>query len=452
MTMSRAKEISILRLVIDLIKADNKIHREEVAWIEALNARYAYSEEELRATHDLTFVEAVTALQQLDIVERNEVIALLQEIILIDDEVDTSENLLLATIRMALQEETHHRVQLLTADASHFRGYDRQLIYLEQCDSAVKETIEREYATITQALRSCDIEFFFMPRVVQFLAQSQAYVNPAIELLIPTFSSIKSGSEYELVEQCHTTDFCAYMSGLMGRETMPYETFLMIKIEDACINDNYKTHFLCIDCSDDVVGVINYLVQALTCNFLPRIIPYEGCYRTFFDMVSVQSKQNYDMLLAGDTFYLSGREKIALNIRGSERKTLFALFLIYGSGGIGNEAFATLSKDNRLGREVIAIYRYFANEKNDMLVEDALTANREPAVITNLRDIAKRNSHIGYIKKAFTSIASLKDPQLYYPQNVRQGHAYNILLPSSKMKVSSGVGQEEMPLSMSMFL
>ena len=438
--MSRTKEISILRLVIDLIKADNKIHREEVSWIEELNARYNFSEKELREVHNITFGQAISNLQNLEEAERREIVAHLQEIISVDNDIDVSERLLLATIRLSLQQDTCRSVQILTTESQHFANYDRQLIYLEKNDcKMVKEAILQAYNGIERSLRSCEIDLFFIPKVVELFARSHPYVNSTIELLLPTFCDVRNIVDGALIEQCRTTDFCDYLATLMGKNRAPFlfDSFFMIKIQESGVAGNNMVDFLCIDCAANPVAVIDTLVESLTCNFTSEAIPYEGCYRTFFDMLSVLSKQSYNLLLDDMAFYLDGRDRIELNIRGSERKTLFTLFLLHGVAGIGNDAFASLSKDTPLGKEVIAIYRYFANEKNEMLVEDALLADMEPAVITNLRDIVKRNSHIGYIKKAFTMVDSLRDPHLYYPQNIKEEHSYNILLPAEKVKIVS---------------
>ena len=193
------------------------------------------------------------------------------------------------------------------------------------------------------------------------------------------------------------------------------------------------------------------IIKSLSFEILHEAIPYEGCYRTFFEMISEKSKQNPPLLLSGYSFYLKGRKNIALDIRGSERKTLFAIFLLYGSEGISNSTFATLTKDSPLGRDIITIYRYFANEKNYNLIESALQSNEEPNVIVNLRDISKRNSHIGYIKRAFTAIASLKDAELYFPRNIKGKHTYNISLKQELIRAKHHTDEDEVLLSIAYF-
>ncbi|MBQ5750486.1 MAG: hypothetical protein IIV86_04080, partial [Bacteroidaceae bacterium] len=123
--MKPTKEIAILRLVIDLIMADNKIHRDEVSWAKNLSLRYQYTDEDMMKVHDIGFGEAINTLQQLDTVSRNEVITSLREIISIDNETDISERIIITAILMALQEDSYRHVQILSTDACTFDNFDR---------------------------------------------------------------------------------------------------------------------------------------------------------------------------------------------------------------------------------------------------------------------------------------------------------------------------------------
>lgn len=452
--MKVSKEMAILKLVIDLIKVDSKICKEEVAWADTLSRHYRYTPEELRLVHNITLHDALITLQQLDVTQRNEVIALLKEIISIDNHIDRCERILLAAILLAMQENTSHRVQILTVNNSNLDNYDGQLLYLEQKPHpATTEAIKRNYTSLERQLKGYEIDFFFLPQVAQLFTQSHPYITPAIELLFPTFSEINGSEKQELIKNCTTTDFGKYIHRLMGTDTEPFrfDSFLMMKIQSNRLNNNHTTDFLCLDCAQQPIETIELLLDTLAIEPIPQAIPYTGYYRTFFDMISEQSKQNYDLYLIGDRFYLQGHNRIELNISGCERKTLFALFLIHGQEGISNNAFTYFEKDSTLWREIINLYRYFANEKAYNQLEDALRNNQEPGVIANIRDITKRNSHIGYIKRAFTAITTLKSPELYYPQNIKGEYTYNIILPQDRIYAQRISDTGGTPLSIDFF-
>lgn len=451
--MTTTKEISILKLVIDLIKVDNKIHQEEVSWIKTLTAHYHFTTEELQQAHSISLSEAISNLQQLDASERLEILKLFNEIVAIDNNIDINERILHAAIQLALQDNTLDQVQILTVEAENFDNYDRQLIYLEQKENKkLSGNIEKDYRNIKRSLRDFDIDFFFYPHIIQQYTQSQSYIAPAVDLLFPTFSHDKGNSK-KLLEDYKTRDFCSYIHKMMGTNIQfpPFDAFFMLKIQSSHLSNSHTVDFLCIQSDQQPRVTIDLLIDSLDIELPYEAVPYRGCYRTLFEMISEKSKCEYDILLEGDLFYLSQEEqKMVLEIRGAERKTLFALFLIH-KNGISNRTFATLSTQTALGKEIIAIYSYFAKEKNYETICNALDAGSEPAVISNLRDISKRNSHIGYIKRAFTAIPSLKNPHLYYPRNIKGARTYNIGLSRDKIKGKHLSSNIEEPLKIQFF-
>lgn len=452
--MAISKEISILKLVIDLIKVDNKIHRDEVSCIERIIARYQYSEEDIKSVHNISLSEAINTLQNLDLSERITIINQLEEIVASDNNIDLCERILLSCIRLALQEETHDKVEIINVDARGFDGYDNQLVYLEQREfKSTKKIISQNFDTYSRQLKNLGIDFFFFPHIAQLFTQSYPYITPTIELLFPTFSHIKDGDKKELIQKCKTSDLYNFICKSMGKSCniFRFKSFLLLKIQNSNHNELHTIDFMCIDCSNNPQNVMEHIIKSLLFEIPQESIPYEGCYRTFFEMLSEKSKQNYPLLLSGYSFYLKGSENIALDIKGSERKTLFTLFLLHGEEGISNSAFASLSKDSQLWHEIITIYRYFANEKNYELVENALHSNEEPNVIINLRDISKRNSHIGFIKRAFTSIRSIQEANQYYPQNIKGKYTYNITLDKNLIKARHYTDECEVELSLAFF-
>lgn len=213
-----------------------------------------------------------------------------------------------------------------------------------------------------------------------------------------------------------------------------FKNFYLLKIQDETANGNNKSDFICIEASNSPLQDILRLVKNLLLAPPFSTIPYEGCYRTFFEMLSEHTKTNSRLLLVDDNFYLPEIGNCRVEITGAERKTLFALFLLHAHTGITNEDFAAMSTNNELGREAIDLYKYFAKEKYNQRLDKNLSNGDVPDVIVNLRDISKRISHIGFIKKAFTRISQLKNPEFYYPVNLKGQMTYKINLPADQIQ------------------
>lgn len=425
---------SILKLIIDLIKVDNKIHRDEIKWLQSLTRQYKFTPENYQTAHTLSFHEAIEHLKKQDPSERQKIISLIEQIASIDNNIDPSEQIILSTIRLALQENTSKRTRILSVNAGKFDRYDKQLIYLEQhTNTPLNQSIEQNLPLLHRQLKNIGIDFFYFPHIIKQYIQAQPFITNITELLFPHFSPDKTGTTADRILQYDTSDFSAFIHQNMGENTppFPFDTFYLLKIQDSTATNRTTTDFLCFQSSQNPVKDIQTLIESMLLETPSDTIPYEGCYRTFFEMLSEKSKTNYNLLLENDRFYLSGKCKIPLTIQGAERKTLFTLFLLHGENGISNKDFVKAAPDTPLGQEIITLYKYFANEKSIEKTDSALAENKEPDVILNLKNPGKRTSHIGFIKKAFTQITLLKDPQIYYPQNIKGQYSYKITLPEN---------------------
>ena len=121
-----------LKLIIDLIKVDKKIHRDEIEWIEDFARQRGLSPDDLQDVHNISLAEAVAQLQSLDAESRHEIISWVEQAASIDNDIDINERIILASIRLTLGEETRNRIQLISVDSDKIDRYDRQLVYLEQ--------------------------------------------------------------------------------------------------------------------------------------------------------------------------------------------------------------------------------------------------------------------------------------------------------------------------------
>ncbi len=426
-----SKEIAVMKLVIDLIKVDNKIHNNEISLIQHLISHLHLSESQYDVCHRISFREAIESLQQLDKEERNSIIKLIEKTISADDSIDTRERIILAATRLLLNDSTLHRAKIISTESKKINQYDNQLLYLEKFShpTLIKD-LDDDYLLYKRQLDELGIDLFFLPRIIQHIIHSHPYINQAINILFPTYTYTHNTDVQSIIKDCTLPEFSTYIWQQMqlSAKDMPFEAFFMLKMQDYTIREKHVTDFLCIQCSETPADDIRIIIKNLLLDLPINTMQYEGGYRTFFEMICEKSKQDFYLLLQEERFFLTGNLIIPLNIKGAERKTLFTLFLLYGASGISNETFASISSQSPLGKEAIIIYRYFAKEKAYAKVIEQLDSGKEPDIILNLRDIRKRNSHIGYIKKAFTQILQLKNPHLYYPNNIKGEHCYHITL------------------------
>ena len=104
--LSLNQKKSVFRIATELVKADNQIHRNEVALLDDLQSRIQLSQEELDATHYLSLQEAVASLSVLTSETKTTVLSVFEEIVRVDNDVDFGENLMLSALKLVLRDDS----------------------------------------------------------------------------------------------------------------------------------------------------------------------------------------------------------------------------------------------------------------------------------------------------------------------------------------------------------
>ena len=77
---------SLMKVAVDLVKADNRIHRNEVAALGRLQKMYFVSNEEMEMTHYMSLQQAVERLSQLPTQIKEELLKHLDDIVSVDND------------------------------------------------------------------------------------------------------------------------------------------------------------------------------------------------------------------------------------------------------------------------------------------------------------------------------------------------------------------------------
>ena len=84
---------SILKIAIELVKADNKIHSKEISVLDDLQESLGLTQEELDLIHYAPLSEAVSVISGMDEQTVNVVMGVFDSIMRIDSDIDFEENL-----------------------------------------------------------------------------------------------------------------------------------------------------------------------------------------------------------------------------------------------------------------------------------------------------------------------------------------------------------------------
>ena len=70
-------KLAVLRIAVDLVKADSRIHGDEISLLASLQEKFALSQDDLDRIHYITLQQAVSSLKELDVFSAEQVVRIL---------------------------------------------------------------------------------------------------------------------------------------------------------------------------------------------------------------------------------------------------------------------------------------------------------------------------------------------------------------------------------------
>lgn len=172
--LSATQRRAVMKLAVELVKADDRIHSKEVAVLDKLQSGLGLDQEELDLTHYLSLESAVDCLKNLEEEPTRRIINLFNEIMCSDNDIDFEENLLLSSISMSCDSGSRDWCRILSADAAESEAPEKQIVFLEgQTSEAAHLVLDDKYDNllISKAFGDIGIEFFYLPDIIREFGQ-----------------------------------------------------------------------------------------------------------------------------------------------------------------------------------------------------------------------------------------------------------------------------------------
>ena len=341
-------KLAVLRIAVDLVKADSRIHRDEISLLASLQEKFALSQDDLDRIHYITLQQAVSSLKELDVFTAGKVTQILEDIMCVDNEIDYEENILLTSVFMSISPATRDWCDVMSVQNIMDETSMKQVLYLESEPSReVHELFSDKYdkLMITKSFNDMGLDFFYLPDVLRGSnrAEMVGLMKQAMRYLVPS-GAIRV--EHDDIDDFSAEGFFYY---LMSRyridvRSLRSQSFLLFKVRDSyCLDDdNNQTKgvdFFVIDMSSDVKSRIYSFISRYD-NRSNRI-PYEGCYKILCDYLSSASK-NVSRILVDESygFSLMDSNRTRIIFESSPQTRAFYLLLLrYGASGVSQDTF-----------------------------------------------------------------------------------------------------------------
>ena len=351
--LSATQRRAVMKLAVELVKADDRIHSKEVAVLDKLQSGLGLDQEERDLTHYLSLESAVDCLKNLEEEPTRRIINLFNEIMCSDNDIDFEENLLLSSISMSCDSGSRDWCRILSADAAESEAPEKQIVFLEgQTSEAAHLVLDDKYDNllISKAFGDIGIEFFYLPDIIREFGQHLedddkfGLLQRSMEYLVPAGDKIKLNN---LKESLATLDTRTFYHLILSRfnidpERIPYQAFLLVKIRDSHILDDSDTmrrtvDFLCIDISSEV----KKRILAFVSRFDERrdLLSYKGYYKFLYDYLSSEAKITNPISINSKGDFILGSGEIIRFKSAPQAKTLYVLLLSRGHKGISQTDF-----------------------------------------------------------------------------------------------------------------
>ena len=477
---------AVMKLAVELVKADDRIHSKEVAVLDELQSMLGLEQEELDLIHYLSLENAVECLNDLDEDSTERVTGLFKDIMCSDNDIDFEENLLLSSISMSCGIGSRDWCRILSTSAPESEVPEKQIVFLEsKVSEAAHLVLDDKYDNllISKAFGDIGIEFFYLPDIVREFVKHledddrSGLFQRSMEYLVPAGDKIKLN---HLKESLATLDTGTFYHLILSRfniapERIPYPAFLLTKIRDSHILDDSDTmrrtvDFLCINLSSEV----KKRILAFVSRFDERrdLLSYKGYYRFLYDYLSSEAKTaNPITINAKGDFILESGDIIRFK-SAPQAKTLYLLLLSRGGKGISQADFnkavsflkaldineyLTTSGDFDFPR----FNEYLAGKGEEYahLILDTITIYRTLSTkdcrkknyLEYIQSILQHRSSLKtYINTGFTSARKLANPELFMVRFDIEALTYSIpaspSLFTSSLEGSSTVPMTDSPL------
>jgi len=477
---------AVMKLAVELVKADDRIHSKEVAVLDELQSMLGLEQEELDLIHYLSLENAVECLNDLDEDSTERVTGLFKDIMCSDNDIDFEENLLLSSISMSCDSGSRDWCRILSTNAPESEVPEKQIVFLEsKVSEAAHLVLDDKYDNllISKAFGDIGIEFFYLPDIVREFVKhledddKSGLFQRSMEYLVPAGDKIKLN---HLKESLATLDTGTFYHLILSRfniapERIPYPAFLLTKIRDSHILDDSDTmrrtvDFLCIDISSEV----KKRILAFVSRFDERrdLLSYKGYYKFLYDYLSSEAKITNPISINSKGDFILGSGEIIRFKSAPQAKTLYLLLLSRGHKGISQTDFnkavsflkaldineyLTSSGDFDFPR----FNEYLAGKADEYahLILDTITIYRTLSTkdcrkknyLEYIQSILQHRSSLKtYINTGFASARKLANPELFMVRFDIEALTYSIpaspSLFTSSLEGSSTVPMTDSPL------
>ena len=471
MHLTYLNKLAVLRIAVDLVKADGRIHGGEVGILASLRERFELSQDDLDRIHYITLQQAVSSLKELDSYSAEAVLGILSEVMCVDNDIDYDENILFTSVYMSLNPQTRDWCNVVSSSGVMDETSLKQILYLESSPNAeVHRLFDNEYdkLLVTKSMNDLGLEFFYLPDVLRGEQKKRELLDEAMRYLVPAGIT----REAARLSEVNSDGFFYFLLSRykIDVSTLGTSSFLLLKIRDSYSLDDDNNlskgvDFFVVDMQENVKERIYSFISKFDNH--SEEISYEGCYKILYDYMSRAIKKvNRIVLDDRYEFCLMEQDMARITFESSpQARSFYLLLLRYGAAGVSQKLFEQAL--NYLGgipddgpfsmEEFMVSLRKEASEVarlvyNAVVIYSAVSSKEASGrkFLGYIESMFRNRSSLkNYINKGFADSGALADPERYCVSFDSESKSYGIAADIASFRVYSDLAMEAGMLSSS---
>lgn len=438
--MNKQERVAIVRLFVDIIRADVIVDEGELRLYSRIKDKYKITREIERLAVECSLSEAVDRLSNSDSAIRRNVLEECHKIVHIDGYCAKNEALLMIALNLCLSDDTVGRAEFFSIHNSEVSIESNQVLYVECAhNDSINAEIEQNFRQIYNEFCVAGFDFVYVPYIAKRLQQCPHNTFKEVAaFLAPHFTEKEILSLIDQLVHITTKEFCCdQLCNRLGMQALRDRgPSLLIKISDDYVNEEAYMNFLRVDLRNDVMSSVKRIIEeyldilSADTLFIPKSrenrgkFPYRGFYKQLFDMYSLCKGKTSTLVIDPYNGELKLPE-IGCEITGMRRKekALYAMILSEtAKGGVNFNPLTSVSQKKvyeeqmrNIKKTYAAWYRMFGGEK------DKTPDIENPEI---------RNPMISVIRSSINKLSDfLKNVDDY---NIRKDYFGNYTVPLDK--------------------
>ena len=263
--MKNSEKTAVVRIFVDLIKADRIIDTGEMVFYDEMRKKYNFAQENEVAAMAMSFSEAISILKMSVGDLRREVLSDCTDATVSDGFCAHSEALLLIALRQAFGDEESDNVSVISIPKKSFSVDESTVLYVEsKFDVETNQQIVDNYRNVYKEFLFSGFQFVYIPNVIHHYKETdKGMFRRMISFLAPSFSMDGVESVIDGLLSMTTESFCKdILCNRLNLENLrEVNPSLLIKIGNDYVGDVEYSNLLCVEIEDGFVDFVKKFVD-----------------------------------------------------------------------------------------------------------------------------------------------------------------------------------------------